>query len=80
MFPRAKCYVFGSSINGLGFRGADADIFADLGYSPYDYPNGEQQAAKITMQICKALRRENWISNVSIDHLSNESSSILAVT
>lgn len=62
-----KCHIFGSSGNNLGFHGADIDLYAALGYDPYDTPrsaDGEAAAAKLTYYLAKHLRRQHWISSV----------------
>lgn len=34
-FPNCMVYSFGSSVNGLGFRGCDLDVYVDIGGSDY---------------------------------------------
>ncbi|XP_018017775.1 uncharacterized protein LOC108674345 [Hyalella azteca] len=67
IFPAVSCHIFGSSANNLGFTGADVDLYADLGYDPYDTPrtaDGGEAAAKLVGHLARHFRQQPGVRNV----------------
>ena len=47
-FHSCQCHIFGSAANNLGFRDSDVDLYAELGFDPYeglDKKAGEKNAS-----------------------------------
>ena len=67
IFPGTRAYLFGSSVNNLGFVGSDVDLYVDLGIDPWE--NGtqlekEKAAADLTMTLFHILKKGRMATNI----------------